>query len=212
MMSFASQIWIPCLPLPLSPPTFWHFSRYFASYLVPVFIPCLSVISFPVSSLSASSLCHCSPCHLLPVFLIHAKRPFLLFLLCCEWVVWPRLGMRSKEQAWGGGGEEDIPPHFGAASVSRILKTTMIGLVNTKIPWVKTGVGFPLLSVSYMHLIFPDHFLSFSVRRFFLLPHKYADLWGLYSLGKSSDNYSALFQRTEWQFFSLKSSTWQECI
>lgn len=38
------------------------------------------------------------------------------------------------EQAWGGGGEEDTPPHFGAASVSRILNTRMTCLVNTKIP------------------------------------------------------------------------------
>lgn len=38
------------------------------------------------------------------------------------------------EQAWGGGGEEDIPPHFDAVSISRILKSRMIDLVNTKIP------------------------------------------------------------------------------
>lgn len=79
------------------------------------------------------------------------------------------------EQAWGGGVEEDIPPHFGAVSVSRILKTRMVGLVNTKIPWDKTGVGFPLLSVSYMHLTFPNHF-SFSVRQFFILSCRYEEL------------------------------------
>lgn len=65
------------------------------------------------------------------------------------------------EQAWGEGVEEDIPLHFGAVSVSRILKARMIGLVNTKIPWDKTGVGFPLLSVSYMQLIFPNHYFPF---------------------------------------------------
>lgn len=86
------------------------------------------------------------------------------------------------EQAWGGGGEEDIPPHFDAVSISRILKSRMIDLVNTKIPWDKTGVRFPLLSVSYMHLIFPDHFLSSPVRQFFMLPHRYEELWGLYTL------------------------------
>lgn len=202
-ISFASQIWNPCPPLPLSSPTsisFWHFSRYFASYLVPVFIPYLSVVSFPVPCLSASSLCHCSPCHLLPVFLIHAKRPFPIV----SSVLWmsglAQVRNEIKEQAWGEGAGEDIPPHFGAVSISRILETRMVGPVNTKIPWDKTGVGFPLLSVSYIHLIFPDHFLSFLVRQFFMLPHKYEELWGLYSLGNRSDNYSALSQRPEWQF------------
>lgn len=37
------------------------------------------------------------------------------------------------EQAWGGHEEEDILPHFGAVSVSRILKTRMTCLKNTKI-------------------------------------------------------------------------------
>lgn len=129
------------------------------------------------------------------------------------WVV-NEAQVRSEiiEQAWGGGVEEDIPPHFGAVSVSRILKTRMIGLVNAKIPWDKTGVGFPLLSVSDMHLTFPNHFFSFSVRQFFILPHRYEELWGLYSLGKRSDHYSPLSQTPEWQFFSLNSRSWQECI
>lgn len=36
----------------------------------------------------------------------------------------------------------------------------MIGPVSTEIPWDKSGVGFPPLSVSYTHLKFPDRFLS----------------------------------------------------
>lgn len=57
----------------------FFFSRYFVSYLVPVFIPYLSGFSFPVSCLRVYFLCHCCPCCLYSQFT--QRDTFILFLL-----------------------------------------------------------------------------------------------------------------------------------